>query len=313
VNPQAIPFVLLLAGLFGTTLVASRFAVEQFHPVTFVGLRLSLAGVGYLLVYSLSLGARKWPTSPAVWRHGALLGLFDTALPMSFIILSLQYQSSGLASILLAAGPAVTVLLAHFFLPDEPLTRRKGAGIGLAFGGTLLLILLGETGLAGMHEASPLGYLLVLTAVLSGSAMTIYARRFMRECDTVQVAAVRMLTAAVAVMPLSLLIVGIDLSRVTWQGYLVLGYAAVAGTFFAFLLVFYNIKRFGATVAAMTLYIIPIVTALGGVLLLRERVTPGMVGGMALIGTGIAVLNRHPSAALPAGAYLNSMEEKDGY
>jgi drug/metabolite transporter (DMT)-like permease len=301
VNPQSIPFVLVLAGLFGTNLVASRFGVDQFHPTNFVALRLSLASVGYLGVYVVSLGGRKWPTDPWVWRHGILLGLFDTALPMSFVMLSLTYQSSGLTAILLATGPAVTVLLAHFFLSDERLTPRKVAGVGLAFAGALLLTLLGESGLAGIHRASPVGYLLVMAAVFLASTMTIYARRFMRACDTFDIAAVRMLTATAAVMPLSILVIGFDFSAVTWQGYLALAYSAVAGTFLAFLLVFHIIKRFGATSAAMTSYVIPIVAAIGGVLVLGETITPGMVGGMALIISGVIVLNRHtpvpPAAA----------------
>jgi probable blue pigment (indigoidine) exporter len=309
-NPRSIPFILLLAGLFGTTLVASRFGVEQFHPTTFVGLRLSLAGLGYLGIYAFSVGGRKWPTNHWVWRHGALLGVFDTALPMSFIILSLRYQSSGLASILMATGPAITVLLAHIFLPDEPLTRRKATGVGLALTGTLLLALLGESGLANVQRANPLGYVLVMAAVVAGGTMTIYTRRFMRECDTIDVTAVRMLTAAMAVMPLSIFLVGFDLRKVTWQGYLVLGYAALAGTFLAFLLLFYNIKRFGATAAAMTLYVIPIIAALGGVLALRETITPGMIGGMALIMAGVAILDRRGTAGLPAGTYPEQMDKR---
>lgn len=299
-SPQSVPYILLLAGLFGTTLVASRFGVDQFHPTTFVGLRLLLASLGYLGVYAFSLGGRKWPTDRLLWRHGILLGLFDTALPMSCIMLSLKYQSSGLTAILLAPGPAVTVLLAHFLLPDEPLAPRSIAGVGLALAGALLLTLLGESGLAGIEPASPIGYLLVMTAVLSGSIMTIYARRFMRRCDTFPVTTVRMLTAAAAVMPLSILVIGLDFSAVTWEGYLVLGYSALAGTFLAFLLLFYNIKRFGATTAAMTLYVIPIIAALGGVLVLGEIITPGMVGGMALIISGIMVLNRPRTIAAQA-------------
>jgi drug/metabolite transporter (DMT)-like permease len=149
-----------------------------------------------------------------------------------------------------------------------------------------------------------------MTAVVAGSTMTIYSRRFMRECDAFHITAVRMLTAAVAVMPLSILLVGFDLSKVTWQGYLVLGYVALAGTFFAFLLLFYNIKRFGATTAAVTLYVIPVIATLGGVLTLNETITPGMVGGMALIMAGIAILNRRGTAGLPAGTYPEQMNKR---
>jgi drug/metabolite transporter (DMT)-like permease len=60
---------------------------------------------------------------------------------------------------------------------------------------------------------------------------------------------------------------------------------------------FYVIQRFGATSSAMTSYIIPIVATLGGALLLGERLTLGMGGAMALILTGIVLINRRRKRA----------------
>ncbi|MCA9930204.1 MAG: DMT family transporter, partial [Anaerolineales bacterium] len=94
------------------------------------------------------------------------------------------------------------------------------------------------------------------------------------------------------VMPLSFLLVGFDLHAVTGQGYFALIYAALVGTFSGLLLAVYNIQRFGATAAAMTAYVIPIVAGLGGVLFLGERITAVMLVGMALIIGGIAILNQ---------------------
>ena len=42
----------------------------------------------------------------------------------------------------------------------------------------------------------------------------------------------------------------------------------------------------------------PVVAAVGGVLFLGERVTPVMLGGMARIVAGIAVLNRKEAVEL---------------
>ena len=121
---------------------------------------------------------------------------------MTAIVMSLQYQSSGVTSMLITTGPAVTVFLAHFFLPDETLTRRK--------------------------------------------------------------------------------IVGTVLS--------------LAGTFFAQFLAFYIVKRFGATTFATTHYITPVVAGLGGILILEEHITTGMVAGVTLIALGIVLINRQHRA-----------------
>jgi O-acetylserine/cysteine efflux transporter len=288
---QALPYILLQGFLFGSTLVVSRFSVGQFQPTTYIGIRLVLASLCHVAVYSLAR-SRKWPRSPDVWRNAALLGVLGTAVPMVAVISSLQFQSAGLTSLLLTAGPAVTVLMAHFFLPDETLTPIKGAGVALALGGAVLLLALGESGLPDAGQASPLGYGLVLVAVLCGSGMTIYARKYMRDYDFFDVASVRMFTAALVVMPLSALLVGVDLSGVDARGYMALVYAALVGSFSGMMLAFYTIKRFGATASAMPLYVIMVVATLGGALVLGEQITGEMLVGIALIAAGIALINR---------------------
>jgi len=122
--------------------------------------------------------------------------------------------------------------------------------------------------------------------------MTIYARKFMREYDFFDVASVRMFVATLTVMPLSALLVGVDLSGVDVRGYTALVYAALVGTFSGLMLSFYNIKRFGATAASMPLYVIPVVASLGGALVLGEQITTGMLAGTGLIAAGIALINR---------------------
>ena len=288
---QALPYVVILGFLFGSTLIASRFSVGQFQPVTYIGLRLTMASLGHAVVYTLAR-RRRWPTDRRLWRHAAVLGILGTAVPMTAIVTSLQYQSGGITALLITTSPALTVLLAHFFLPDEALTRRKSAGVALALGGAVLLAMRGESGLPDVSQASPTGYGLVLLAMVLGSSMTIYARRYMRDLDAFDVASVRMFAAALLVMPLSGLFAGFDLHAVDGQGYLALIYAAFVGTFGGFILAFYNIKRFGATASAMTAYVVPAVTGIGGVLVLGETVTTTMLFGMGVIVSGIAIINQ---------------------
>ncbi|MCA9976336.1 MAG: DMT family transporter, partial [Anaerolineales bacterium] len=215
-----------------------------------------------------------------------------TAVPMTAIVTSLQYLSSGIASVLVTTNPALTVLMAHFLLSDERLTTRKAMGVGLALAGAAVLALSGESGLPDVNAANPIGYILMFIAMIAGSGMTIYARKYMNDMDAFDVASIRMVVAALAVMPLSVLWVGLDLQAVTGQGYFALSYAALIGTFAGMLLAFYNIQRFGATAAAMTSYIVPMVAVVGGSLFLSEQITPVMLVGMALIAAGIAILNQ---------------------
>ena len=58
------------------------------------------------------------------------------------------------------------------------------------------------------------------------------------------------------------------------------------------LIALYNVQHFGATAAAMTAYIIPVVASITGALLLGEQITLGMLAGMAVIFAGVALINR---------------------
>ncbi len=287
---QSLPYILLLGFLFGSTLIASRLSVGQFSPTTYIWLRLALASLAHLAVYTL-FSRQKWPQGRQLWGRAALLGVAGTALPMTGIVSSLLYQSSGVTSMLLTSGPALTVLMAHFTLQDERLTLRKSIGVILALSGALLLAVLGESGLPDVQRASPLGYSLVLGAMVFASAGTIYARKYLQPYDAFDVASIRMFAAALAIMPLSLIFVGFDLGAVNTSGYLALGWASVVGTFAGQLLAFYIIQRFGATPSALTAYVIPIIASLGGALVLGEAITAGMLAAMTLIVLGITLLN----------------------
>lgn len=289
---QALPYIVLLGFLFGSSLIAARFGVGQFHPLTYIGLRATLASLSYSAFYVIGHRRRVWPTNPQLWRHAALLGVLGTTVPMIGVIGSLQYLSSGLTAVLITVGPALTVLLSHFWLSDESLTTRKGMGIVLALAGAVLIAARGESGLAGVGQANPLGYLLVLMAVVFGSSMTIYARKFMRHLDSFDVAAIRTLVVAVIMIPIILLITHLDVHAVTRQGYFSVVYTALAGNFGGMFLTFYIIKRFGVTAAAMTDYVIPIVAGLGGIVVLGEQFTPGMIFGMGFIIAGVVLVNR---------------------
>jgi drug/metabolite transporter (DMT)-like permease len=286
-----------LGFLFGSTLVVSRFGIGQFESVTYIALRLTIAGALHAIIYLFSIQGRKWPKDRNLWHRSSVMGIFGAAIPMNLIVASLNYQSSGVTSILITLNPAITVLFAHFFLDDERLNRRKLFGIALALSGALFMVAMGETGLPDVTKANPIGYLLVFSAMISASFATVYARKHMQGMDAFDVASIRMWVSSSVTIPASLILVGFDLSNVDSQGYAALGWASIAGTFLGMMLSFYIIKRFGATSSAMTAYVIPIVSSIGGALLLNETITFGMIIGIILMIAGILVINRRARKA----------------
>lgn len=286
------PPILLLGILFGFGLIGSRFSLGQFALIDFVGLRLTLASLGFIALILLSRGKQTWPKGGLLWQRSTILGVFGTAVPMMAFVGSMQFQSSGITSVLITLSPAITVLLAHFMLEDECLTLPKSIGIALAFSGALFLALRGESGLASIEQANPAGYGLVFLGIACASWSNIYIRKKMDSFAVMDVAAIRMISAAFVMLPVMLLTTNTNYHQVNISGWVGLILVAVFGTFFAFLLDFSNIQRFGASTAVMVSYFIPVVGVWGGALLLDEQITSGMLGGMLLILVGLWLVMR---------------------
>lgn len=295
-HTKAFPYIGLLSIFWGTNIVASRFGVGEFDPYLFIALRLSIATFFFALIFFLS--GRRLPKDGRIWRHAALSGFLGVSIPMTTFILSLQYQSSGVASIFVTTAPALMVIAAHFFLPDEKMSRNKALGVSLALLGSLFLALRGESGLAGVGRASPLGFALVMSGLLAETVNTIFVRRRMQGMDPIAVTGIRLFVAAIIVMVVALFIADFSLVGITSAGYFSLAYAAIIGALGGQFMAFYITGRFGATAFALTSYFIPIVATGFGVLLLGEIVTGGMLIGVLLVGSGLYLLNRRPEPVL---------------
>jgi drug/metabolite transporter (DMT)-like permease len=287
---RALPYVSLTALLFGSTLIASRFSVGQYEPLTYLTLRVLIASAGYLLIL-LFHPQRNFPKDLTLWRHATILGIFGTAVNLVCIVSSLQYLSAGLVAILITTSPVVTAFIAGLVLPEEKLNRNQWVGVALALSGAILLAIAGENGLP---DVSPdvRGYLLVAVPVISGSIATVYARQTLKDYDPVDVTSIRIFVATLVILPLTIAFAGFDTSAVDIGGVGAVLYAALVGTFGGFFVQVYVITQFGAVPSSMVTYLIPLVAGVGGVFILRERITPLMMVGMVIIVIGILLVQR---------------------
>ena len=294
-RPQSgLPYVLLLSLMFGSSLVSSRIGLQEFSSFGFIGVRMTISSLTFLASFIFFSGRFEWPTDPAVWRHGLVLGVIGTTIPMTAFLTALTYLSSGLAAVIGTISPALTVVLAHFLLKDDRLTGRVVFGVVLALSGALLLVLRGESGLSGGEPANPIGYLLIFLSTISSSLGIIYARRFVVDLSPYQITSVRIFVTMCIMLPVGFLTGGIVFAEVTRVGYTALIYSTFVGSFAGFILSLYIIKRFGVATSVMVQYFMPVVASVVGFLLLDETITGGMLVGMTIIIGGLALINSKP-------------------
>lgn len=287
---QALPFIVLVGTIYGSNMVVSRFSLGQYAPLTLVSLRMLIASVIYFAVYAIR-PERRFPSDTSLWAKAGLSGILSTAIPLSGFIAAMQYISSGMTGLLDTLVPVSVALLAHF-LVGEKMTYSRALGTLIAFAGAGMLYIRGESGVADFVRADWRGYALAGIAILSSALGIIYGRHYLRDYNVVDVSAMRMIVATIVMLPVTWFISGYDLSRVNIIGVGTLIYLASVGTFVAFMLDFFILKRFGAVPASLSIYVIPVAAITLGALVLREQVSTTMLLGMAIIFVGLILVNR---------------------
>lgn len=282
-------FVLLLAlaVIWSSAFAAIKIGVSSMPPMTLAALRIMLAAFILCLAVkwrgeSLSLPRRYW----AVFFG---MGLFGNSLPFFLIGWGEAVVSSGLASILMAVMPLVTVALAHWVTDDEKLTRRRSAGIVLGLAGVVFLV--------GVDALQGLGNQVVRQTAVAGGAVcyalaAILARRLVADISTIKRAALTMVFAAVQAGLLALILEQPWQMNAEPEAWGAVVYLGLFPTALAALIYFHLIKIRGATFVSIINYIIPVFGVLWGWWFLDEVLSGGAFVALALILLGIWLTTR---------------------
>jgi drug/metabolite transporter (DMT)-like permease len=274
-------WLLSLSVLWGGSFFFGKVALADLSPLSVAFIRVSLAAA----VLALFVPLRR----NAPWRAFFAMGFLNNALPFSLIFWGQTTITSGLASILNATTPLFTLIMAHFFTTDEKIDGTKLLALAIGFTGVAVLV--GPDALAG---GSPWGELACLAAALSYACAGVYGRRFRRlgvrpaEAATGQLAA-----SAMLILPATLLVdrpwtLATAPSATTW---LALAALALLSTALAYVLYFRILAAAGATNLLLVTFLIPVTATLLGGLVLGERLASNDLAGMALVGTGLILVD----------------------
>ena len=271
---------------WGTAGVAVRAAFDEgVEPIAMVALRAIIATVALFAFLHFVRGSV--PREKEEWRLGLVMSIFNLTLPFILFTLGYQYASAGFMGLLAALIPLATALLAHFFLPEDPLYSGKVVGLVVAFAGVAFLSLTGDSGLA--EGGRPLVSLtLGAGAVACIAIANIYAKKRAAGYDPVEVTGMQFSLGVVALVPLALIVDGWP-SDVTTLGWLLVFYLALAGSVVPFLSYYWVLKHVTVTRAQIIAYLVPLVALTSGIVILDEQLQIGIAVGGALIIAGVII------------------------
>lgn len=277
---------LALVAMWGSSFMFNRIAVASLPPWTVVAGRIGIAAlVLTAIVYALG---RRLPPPGRAWLPFAVIALIGNAIPFYLITWGQQVVESALAGILMAVMPLATIVLAHFLIAGEHLTRQRAAGFALGFGGIVLLM--GPAALAGIggEAVRIISQLAVLGGALCYALQSVLTRLIVKG-DVMVAAAGTLLLASVAVIPVALWLdrpwqlvpSASSAAAVVWLG---IGPTAVAT-----ILYFMLIRSAGPSFMSLVNYLSPGVALMLGLLVMGETPSANAYFGLVLILAGIAV------------------------
>jgi len=239
-----------------------------------------------LLAFMLIKGKRL-PTDPIAWVHFSIMGLLGNVLPFWFIAQGQLYVTSGMAGLLMAIMPLLTMVLAHFFISGENLNRNKI--MGFVFGISGIALILGPTILGAQN--SLLGCVLILAAASLYATNTIIARRLPTYSTSIVSTGVTLCASVIA------LIIWPSVFEIDWQKVSTLGlystlWLGVFPTGLGAVVFFVLIRRAGPTFLSNINYLIPVVAYFSGALVLSESVVWHDMIALVVILLGISVSRR---------------------
>lgn len=215
------------------------------------------------------------------------LALFVYAAGFSFAYISLTAATGAL----LLFGAVQATMIGHGLRSGERLSRQQLAGLALALGGLVGLLL------PGLSAPPPLGSALMLAA---GVAWGVYSIRGKGAGDPTRVTAGNFLRASVFTLLLSALSMSQSMSGQHLDragvGYAIASGAITSGLGYA---IWYSVvPALKATNAATIQLSVPVIAAIGGIALLGEAVTLRVVlASLAILGgIGLVILGPRLSA-----------------
>nr|WP_202454920.1 DMT family transporter [Streptomyces sp. SID8367] len=278
-----------MACAWGSSFLFIKVGLEGLTPAQVVWSRLVLGALALCVVMAVTRAAV--PRDPRLWLRLSVVSVLLCVVPFLLFSWAEQRLDSGMASILNATTPLLTLAVGAVALADERLGRRRTAGLFAGFAGVLVLI--GPSGLGDGGRL--LAGLACLGATSCYGVAFVYLRRFVTPLGlpAVSVAFVQV-TIGAAVMLVATPWVARPMPRIDVPIALSMLALGALSTGLAYLWNNNIVQAWGAVNASAVTYLTPVVGVTAGILLLDEQLAWNQPLGAALVIAGIVTAHGTP-------------------
>ncbi|MEL6150622.1 MAG: DMT family transporter [Chloroflexota bacterium] len=282
----------------GMNFVVIRDAVNGFSPLAFNALRFSLASLVImvpLLVYRLP--------KMTIPRRDLLIYMATSSVGLTFmqlmLVLALELTTAANTSLMMATGPAWTVMLL-VAMRRQRMNRYLAGGLLVMFAGTSLVILSGGEGLS-LSADDLLGCAMMLAGAAGAAAYVVMIQPVIERNNSLDLGIIKH-----TVLSASLLIIGIPAlaqlqpADLSWGILPNIAFAGLVASVSGTLVSTFAQRKIGPTRMKVYDNIMPISTAVFAFLVLGEPLTWLQVAGGALTIGGVMVVRRYSTYRMQA-------------
>src|SRR3982075_2593109 len=269
--------------LWSTGFIATKYVLHNAEPLTYLAIRMAVV-VGLMAVI-VAIARPRWPGRSGI-AHSVAAGILVHGFYLGGTAVAIAHSiPAGLSALIPGLQPILTSTLANRWL-GERVTPLQWAGLLLGLAG-VVLILHGRP----MSGDAGWGWLASGVSLVSITLGTLYQRRYCGQIDwragnLVQYVAVTIFFGAAAWL--------FESNVVRWNGEFVLSLAwlAVVLSIGSIGLLYWLIRRSGATSVARLFFLVAAGTPVIAHALFGERLDAVAIAGMAACAAAVFLVNR---------------------
>lgn len=288
-DATAVSTLVLLTFIWGFTHVATKLAANDVSFVMQGGIRSVVAGL-LLYLWARHRGTPLFNSDGTLWA-GLFTGLLFAG-EFFFIYAGLEYTGASRMVVFVYLSPILTAIGVHWFVPGERLHTAQWIGVAAAFVG--ILVAFGEGFVSS--PATLLGDVYGIIAAFLWAATTVLIRASSLTRASASKVLFYQLAVSALLLPLASVLMGEPgVMRLTPIAIASLSYQAAIVSFASYLAWFWLLTRYLAGRISVFAFMAPLFGVLTGVIVLDEPLRGPFVAAVALVGTGIYLVNRSPA------------------
>tara|TARA_B100001287_G_scaffold107572_1_gene90601 strand:- start:206 stop:1081 length:876 start_codon:yes stop_codon:yes gene_type:complete len=275
----------LMCILWGFTWMYLKISLQEMPLYKGLSIRFISAGVIFWIIYFLK--SEKVQLTKDLRRVYILFTLFNFSLCYYLTYWGTKFVFSNLGAILWSLLPLCVAFMAHFYLPDDKLTRRKFGGIIIGLVGSILLFY--NKDLLGQGQTF-LGLLAILLSVILAAWPNVHLKMQKSKINPYHLNAVGMSISGIIFLIFALIFEGQASIPLDNKNMFAIFFLTVPGTVITWGIYIWLFNHLPVTQISYTAFYPPIIASIVGWFFLDELLPlTAILGSMLIIAGGYLV------------------------